>query len=113
MSVFRRDRDGGVAAVTTTPRLVAVPLPRTQPEAELMTDRCDSARLGRQRLHHEADNTLWYQQDGVVAAGSQPLSRQVTNAREHGFRDDEIWQLIAGTAHRVFALSGAGTPGRP
>jgi len=51
----------------------------------IMTDRCDSARLGRQRLHHEADNTLWYQQDGVVAAGSQPLSRQVTNAREHGF----------------------------
>ena len=79
----------------------------------IMTDRCDSARLGRQRLHHEADNTLWYQQDGVVAAGSQPLSRQVTNAREHGFRDDEIWQLIAGTAHRVFGLPGAGTPGRP
>jgi hypothetical protein len=79
----------------------------------IMTDRCDSARLGRQRLHHEADNTLWYQQDGVVAAGSQPLSRQVTNAREHGFRDDEIWQLIAGTAHRVFGLPGAGTPGSP
>ena len=77
----------------------------------IMTDRCDSARLGRQRLHHEADNTLWYQQDGVVAAGSQPLSRQVTNAREHGFRDDEIWQLVAGTAHRVFGLPCAGTPG--
>jgi N-acetylglucosamine-6-phosphate deacetylase len=70
----------------------------------IMTDRCDSARLGRQDLHHEAENTLWYQQDGVVAAGSQPLSRQVINAREHGFRDDEIWQLIAGTAHRVFGL---------
>jgi hypothetical protein len=79
----------------------------------IMTDRCDSARLGRQRLHHEADNTLWYQQDGVVAAGSQPLARQVTNAREHGFRDDEIWQLIAGTAHRVFGLPGAGTTGCP
>ena len=76
----------------------------------IMTDRCDSARLGGQRLHHQADNTLWYQQDGVVAAGSQPLSRQVTNAREHGFGDDEIWQLIAGTAHRVFGLPCAGTP---
>jgi N-acetylglucosamine-6-phosphate deacetylase len=70
----------------------------------IMTDRCDSARLGRQELHHEAENTLWYQQDGVVAAGSQPLSRQVSNAREHGFRDDEIWQLVAGTAHQVFGL---------
>ena len=93
--------------MTTTPRLVAVPLPRTQPEAELMTDRCDSARLGRQHLHHEAENTLWYQQDGVVAAGSRPLSRQVSNAREHGFRDDEIWQLVAGTAHRGFGIPGA------
>jgi hypothetical protein len=78
----------------------------------IMTDRCDSARLGRQRLHHEAENTLWYQQDGVVAAGSQPLARQVANARQHGFSDDEIWQLIAGTAHRVFALSGADTLSR-
>jgi N-acetylglucosamine-6-phosphate deacetylase len=78
----------------------------------IMTDRCDSARLGRQRLHHEAENTLWYQQDGIVAAGSQPLARQVTNAREHGFCDDEIWQLIAGTAHRVFGLPGVGMPGR-
>jgi hypothetical protein len=75
----------------------------------IMTDRCDSARLGRQLLHHESENTLWYQQDGVVAAGSQPLSHQVANARERGFGDDQIWQLIAGTAHRVFALSGVGT----
>ena len=75
----------------------------------IMTDRCDSARLGRQQLHHESENTLWYQQDGVVAAGSQPLSRQVGNARESGFSDDQIWQLVAGTAHRVFGLSGADT----
>jgi N-acetylglucosamine-6-phosphate deacetylase len=79
----------------------------------IMTDRCDSARLGRQPLHHEAESTLWYQKDGIVAAGSQPLSRQVGNARERGFRDDEIWQMIAGTAHRVFGLAGAGAPGRP
>jgi N-acetylglucosamine-6-phosphate deacetylase len=73
--------------------------------AMIMTDRCDSARLGGQNLHHEQENTLWYQHDGVVAAGSQPLSRQVGNARAMGFGDDEIWQLVAGTAYRALGLS--------
>jgi len=73
--------------------------------AMIMTDRCDSARLGGQSLHHEQENRLWYQHDGVVAAGSQPLSRQVGNARDLGFADDEIWQLIAGTAYRVLGLA--------
>jgi N-acetylglucosamine-6-phosphate deacetylase len=76
--------------------------------AMIMTDRCDSARLGGQRLHHELENALWYQHDGVVAAGSQPLSRQVINARDIGFADAEIWQLIAGTAHQALGLSAPG-----
>lgn len=70
----------------------------------IMTDRCDSARLGGQVLHHEDANTLWYQEEGVVAAGSQPLSLQVTNARGSGFSDPQIWQLVAGTAHHVFGI---------
>jgi N-acetylglucosamine-6-phosphate deacetylase len=73
--------------------------------AMIMTDRCDSAQLGGQPLHREQENTLWYQHDGVVAAGSQPLSRQVGNARDMGFADDEIWQLVAGTAYRALGLS--------
>lgn len=76
--------------------------------AMIMTDRCDLARLGGQHLHHEQENSLWYQHDGVVAAGSQPLSRQVGNARDVGFGDDEIWQLIAGTAYRALGLSVPG-----
>ena len=80
----------------------------------IMTDRCDSARLGGQHLHHEQENTLWYQHDGVVAAGSQPLSRQVGNARDMGFGDDEIWQLVSGTAYRALGLSVSGArPGNP
>jgi N-acetylglucosamine-6-phosphate deacetylase len=72
--------------------------------AMMMTDRCDSARLGGQRLHHTSENTLWYQEDGIVAAGSQPLSRQIVNARGVGLTDDAIWHLVAGTAHRAFGL---------
>ncbi|MFS0696655.1 hypothetical protein [Streptomyces nitrosporeus] len=73
----------------------------------IMTDRCDSARLGGQELHRTAENHLWYQDEGVVAAGSVPLERQMANARAQGFSDEEITQLVAGTAHRVFGLGAA------
>ncbi|MFL6161965.1 MAG: hypothetical protein ACJ74U_07030 [Jatrophihabitantaceae bacterium] len=70
----------------------------------LMTDRCDSARLGGQLLHHEPENTLWYQDGGTVAAGSQPMARQLHNARRIGLTEQEIGQLAADTAYRVFDI---------
>ncbi|WP_369173399.1 hypothetical protein AB5J49_38030 [Streptomyces sp. R28] len=71
----------------------------------MMTDRCDSARIGGQALHQTEDNGLWYQDGGIVAAGSQPLARQMRNAREIGVTDAPLWQLVAGTAHRAFGTS--------
>ncbi len=71
----------------------------------LMTDRCDSARLGGQALHHESENSLWYQAGGTVAAGSQPMARQLDNARRVGLSEQEIWQLAVGTPHQVFDLA--------
>lgn len=71
----------------------------------IMTDRCDSARLGGQALEQMGENSLWYQGDGIVAAGSQPLAQQFGNARSAGFADDQIWQLVADTAHQTFGLS--------
>ena len=77
----------------------------------LMTDRCDSARLGGQRLHRTEDNTLWYQDGGVVAAGSQPMDRQIGNARGQGLAEEAIWDLVAFAAHRAFDLEpGTGAP---
>ena len=76
----------------------------------VMTERCDSARLGGQYLHTETENTLWDQEDGIVSAGSQPLSRQVHNLRGVDFEDRTIWQLLAGTPHRVFGLSASAEP---
>ncbi|MYU03336.1 hypothetical protein GTY81_05370 [Streptomyces sp. SID8366] len=70
----------------------------------MMTDRCDSARLGGQDLHHRVDNALWYQQDGIVAAGSVPLARQMANAQSQGLSPEDVRTLAAGTAHRVFGL---------
>ncbi|MFI5496836.1 hypothetical protein [Actinoplanes sp. NPDC051859] len=75
--------------------------------AMMMTDRCDSARLGGQELHHTEENGLWYQDGGIVAAGSQPLARQMDNARRHGFAGDPLFQLVAGTAHHAFGISVA------
>ncbi|MCX4527005.1 MULTISPECIES: hypothetical protein [unclassified Streptomyces] len=71
----------------------------------MMTDRCDSARLGGQDLHQTSDNGLWYQDAGVVAAGSVPLARQMANARSQGLSDEDVHALVAATAHRVFGLS--------
>ncbi|WP_238783313.1 hypothetical protein [Streptomyces monomycini] len=73
----------------------------------LMTDRCDSARIGGQALHQTEDNGLWYQDGGIVAAGSQPLARQVRNAQAQGVDDQPLWQLISGTAHRAFGTQAA------
>ncbi|MFI6011965.1 hypothetical protein ACIBAG_24650 [Streptomyces sp. NPDC051243] len=73
----------------------------------MMTDRCDSARIGGQALHQTEENGLWYQEGGIVAAGSQPLARQMRNARGMGVADAPLWQLVAGTAHRAF---GTGAP---
>ncbi|GII65310.1 hypothetical protein Skr01_53950 [Sphaerisporangium krabiense] len=70
----------------------------------LMTDRCDAARLGGQALHHNPENSLWYQDDDVVAAGSQPIDRQIGNARAAGVGEDEIWDLVSFTAYAAFGL---------
>ncbi|MFJ6609067.1 hypothetical protein ACIQPT_02215 [Streptomyces sp. NPDC091289] len=75
------------------------------PHSMMMTDRCDSARLGGQDLHRTEDNGLWYQNAGIVAAGSQPLARQMANALGQGLTEPEVRMLAGGTAHRAFGLT--------
>ncbi|MGH3842513.1 MAG: hypothetical protein ACRDS0_13855 [Pseudonocardiaceae bacterium] len=70
----------------------------------VMTDRCDSARLGGQSLHRVDENSLWYQSNGVVAAGSQPLDRQMQNARSCSISEDDTWSLAAATAYSAFGF---------
>ena len=70
----------------------------------MMTDRCDSGRLGGQALHREHENSLWYQSDGVVAAGSQPLDRQMKNARQRSIDENDIWHMAAATARNAFGF---------
>jgi N-acetylglucosamine-6-phosphate deacetylase len=70
----------------------------------LMTDRCDTARLGGQALHQGDENGLWYQDGGIVAAGSQPMDRQLENVRRTGLDEHQIWSLIAFTPARALGL---------
>ncbi|WP_189831217.1 hypothetical protein [Streptomyces zaomyceticus] len=71
----------------------------------MMTDRCDSARLGGQELTRGEENGLWYQPGGIVAAGSQPLARQMRNATGCGIEGGPLRDLASGTAHRAFGLT--------
>ncbi|MGK4585455.1 hypothetical protein [Kitasatospora sp. HPMI-4] len=73
--------------------------------AMMMTDRCDSARLGGQVLSQGEENGLWYQENGVVAAGSQPLAQQLRNALGQRIEGEQLWNLAAGTAHRAFGIT--------
>lgn len=70
----------------------------------LMTDRCDAARLGGQQLHHVGENSLWYQNGGVVAAGSQPLDLQLRNARSAGVDEHRLWDLVSFTPYTALGL---------
>ncbi|MFF4383455.1 hypothetical protein [Kitasatospora sp. NPDC001547] len=68
----------------------------------LMTDRSDTPDLGGQHLHRDAENSLWYQHEGVVAAGTQPIDQQIANVRGLGVSESDIWHLVSFTAHRTF-----------
>ncbi|MCQ1575875.1 hypothetical protein [Streptomyces parvus] len=68
----------------------------------LMTDRSDTPDLGGQHLHRDSENSLWYQGDGVVAAGTQPIDKQIANVRGLGVPESDIWHLISFTAYRTF-----------
>ncbi|MFC1417850.1 hypothetical protein [Streptacidiphilus cavernicola] len=68
----------------------------------LMTDRSDTARLAGQDLHQEEDSNLWYQEEGVVAAGTLPIDAQIANVRGLGVSEHDIWRLVSFTAYRTF-----------
>ncbi|MEU5052252.1 hypothetical protein [Streptomyces sp. NPDC021096] len=94
--------DGEHVDLALATRAVQLMGPRN---AMIMTDRCDSARLGGRPLHHTGDNGLWYEENGVVAAGSQPLALHIANAKANGLSDEDIRFLTTRTAHRTFGIA--------
>lgn len=59
-----------------------------------MTDRIESRRLGGRALSGSPDNNLLYQNEGVVAAGTQAISRQLANAISAGVPPEDVWKLF-------------------
>ncbi|MEU9014108.1 hypothetical protein AB0D12_30945 [Streptomyces sp. NPDC048479] len=94
--------DGEHVDLALATRAVQLMGPRN---AMIMTDRCDSARLGGRPLHHTGDNGLWYEENGVVAAGSQPLALHIANAKANGLSDEDIGFLTTRTAYRTFGIT--------
>ncbi|MDF2940564.1 MAG: hypothetical protein K0R66_1206 [Gammaproteobacteria bacterium] len=62
----------------------------------MMTDSIESKRLAGRNLHMKENSTLLYQDEGIVAAGSQDVSRQINNMLSIGLTSAQI-ERICGT----------------
>jgi hypothetical protein len=70
-----------------------------------MTDRTHLPRLGGQNLVHKNGNQLWYQDTGIVAAGSQTLYEQARRMETSGIRVEDAENMMMNTPRRVFKIS--------
>jgi N-acetylglucosamine-6-phosphate deacetylase len=69
-----------------------------------MTDRVHSMRLGGRDLMRTSDNSLLYQDAGLVAAGTQDIERQVENLARAGVAPDRIWNMFVFQPRAVLDL---------
>jgi hypothetical protein len=76
-----------------------------------ITDRVQGEVLAGVRLRRQPDTSLRFQEDGIVAAGSQALDQQIANMRFIGLSEREIWQMVGFVPRRVLGL--ANPPGVP
>ena len=72
----------------------------------LMTDQIQSRVLAGRRLTEHADNTLLYQEKGIVAGGSQPVARQIANMRGAGFTKETIRKIAVWNPNMLLGVGG-------
>lgn len=70
----------------------------------LMTDRIQGQVLGGQRLTKSNENSLLYQQEGIVAGGSQFVVQQLYNMRQVGIPEHAIQQIGLTNPARVLGV---------
>jgi N-acetylglucosamine-6-phosphate deacetylase len=76
-----------------------------------MTDRTETTTLGEQELYQTAEESLWYQVAGVVAAGSRGIWTQMAQARSLGICEADIWEMACfGPARALGLPQAAGSP---
>jgi N-acetylglucosamine-6-phosphate deacetylase len=69
----------------------------------VMTDSIESKRLAGRTLHTQPDSTLLYQDNGIVAAGSQTMRKQIENMLFIGLSDEEIMSITNRVPSMVLA----------
>ncbi|NNM60197.1 MAG: hypothetical protein HKM04_10350 [Legionellales bacterium] len=67
----------------------------------MMTDSIESKRLAGRSLHMRSDSTLLYQEQGVVAAGSQGVERQLSNMVAMNLSDEQIDRITYRTPCQI------------
>lgn len=65
-----------------------------------ITDDASIALLAGEQLHHRDGSGLWYREDGMVAAGSGYIDRQLENLRGLGLSEWQIHQIFATNPER-------------
>lgn len=68
-----------------------------------MTDRVEGGRFGGKQMTQRLDNSLLYEERGIVAAGTKTISQQLENLRRRGVREEAIWQMFAFNPARMIA----------
>jgi N-acetylglucosamine-6-phosphate deacetylase len=68
-----------------------------------ITDRVESPRLAGLALTPSHENSLLYQSQGIVAAGTQSVAMQARTMRNIGLTEKEIWKLTSLNARRVLS----------
>lgn len=68
----------------------------------MMTDSIESKRLAGRRLHLHEGSTLLYQDEGIVAAGSQDVHRQIENMLSIGMTTQAITSVISKNPEKLF-----------
>lgn len=73
-----------------------------------ITDRVERHQLLGNALKPSAENSLLYQDEGLVAAGTQGIDRQMQNMRKIGLDEAQLWKIFGFTPARALGLA---TPG--
>lgn len=71
----------------------------------LMTDFCQNQILAGAPLTKHNDNSLLYQQQGIVACGTQRVFQQIYNMRTSGFSEEVIKQITVLTPSKLLGIS--------
>lgn len=69
-----------------------------------MTDGTNARALGGQPIHRVPYNTLYYQEAGVVAAGSSSIDLQIENLHGIGVGEADIWKMISFNPGRILGV---------